>query len=106
MKSILLIALSLVTTNLYAKDHEVAQKDKKFTVQKLEIAANDKVVFTNEDPTTHHLMFKWNGKTVSQKQHKKGHAKYKPFEYTFEKSGTTQVRCAIHPKMKLRVTVK
>ena len=85
---------------------EVAQKDKQFAKESVELKVGDTLRITNEDDTVHHIMYKWDGKTTSHKQKKKSDPESKPYEAKFDKAGETMVRCAIHPKMKLKVVVK
>jgi plastocyanin len=102
---ILLALTSLVFLNQLdanAADHAVVQKAKAFSESVIEVSKGDKVVIKNEDDTAHHIMFKWGGKTISQKQ-EPGDT---PFSFQFDEPGETVVRCAIHPKMVLNIKVK
>lgn len=88
--------------NALAEQHTVSQKDKAFSTKELSIKAGDEVKFTNEDSTAHHLMYKIDGKKFSHKQ-KQG---ADPIVQKFDKAGKYKVRCAIHPKMKLKIKVE
>lgn len=81
--------------------HEIDQKGQKFSKESIEINRGDTLKFTNSDPTPHHLMVKVDGKPFNKAQP----AKSPPVEIKFEQDQEVTVRCAIHPKMKLKVKV-
>ncbi|SMF62953.1 hypothetical protein [Pseudobacteriovorax antillogorgiicola] len=85
-----------------AKEHTIKQKNKQFSQKEIKLKVGESLKFTNEDNTTHHIMMKVDGKRISQKQ-VEGAA---PIVQTFSKPQETTVRCAIHPKMMLKVTVE
>ena len=85
-----------------AAEYEVGQKNKAFTVKKLEIKAGDTVSFPNHDPFFHNVFSLSETKTFDLGSYKKGETK----KITFEKAGTIQVECAIHPKMQMVIEVK
>ncbi len=87
---------------VYAKDFEVLQKDKKFSVQKLTLNVGDSISFKNEDPFSHNIFSLSDTKTFDLGTYPQGQAK----KVTFDKPGTVDVECAIHPDMKLTVEVK
>jgi plastocyanin len=93
-----------ITLPVYAsaKDFEVLQKDKKFSVQKLTINVGDSISFKNEDPFSHNIFSLSDTKTFDLGTYPQGQAK----KVTFDKPGTVDVECAIHPDMKLTVEVK
>ena len=83
---------------LMAADHEVTQREKRFSVEELLIREGDTIVFKNDDTVVHNLFSKEFDFNVTQD----------PGEETkvrFDASGKTVVRCVIHPKMKLNVRV-
>ncbi|MDD9952329.1 MAG: plastocyanin/azurin family copper-binding protein [Zetaproteobacteria bacterium] len=98
------LGLSLLgATPLWAgKQVTISQKGKKFSEKEITIKVGDEIKFINDDDTAHHLMFKAGGKKVSHKQPKGAD----PFVHKFEEEGKLKVRCAIHPKMKLKVKVE
>lgn len=86
----------------YGKNHEITQKGKAFSAESITIASGDSIVFKNDDDTSHNVFstsegFKFN--LGIQKPSTESSMK-------FEKTGDFEIRCAIHPKMKLKVTIK
>ena len=79
----------------------VSQKGKAFNPGDITVKAGEKVAFVNDDNVTHNVMSRTNGSKFNLGSQKPGeHA-----EHTFEDPGVVEVRCAIHPKMKMTVTV-
>jgi plastocyanin len=106
MKKIALVLSLGCATLLLAGDaqteHVVNQQNKEFSVTEITIKPGDKIVFKNSDEVTHNVF---------------SNSKINPFNIKIQQpggssivelkdEGTTEVRCAIHPKMKLMVTVK
>ena len=86
----------------YAKEHVITQKDKAFSVKEINAKVGDKLKFVNAEDIAHHIMFKDGGTRISEKQKDKN---AEAINHTIENEGSFTVRCAIHPKMKLKVTV-
>lgn len=87
---------------LAAENHQIIQKGRAFRPKQIEITAGDTLDFNNEDEFIHQiyvasdsLRFDSAEQPPSQKVH-----------VTFPASGTFPVRCHIHPKMLLTVTVR
>jgi plastocyanin len=78
----------------------VSQKNREFSVQAITVKKGETVVFRNDDSITHNIFANVVGNEFSQVQEPG-----KSSEVTFQAAGTVQVRCAIHPKMKLTVNV-
>jgi plastocyanin len=106
MKKIALVislcAVTLVLAGDASTEHVVNQQNKEFSVTEITIKPGDKIVFKNADEVTHNVF---------------SNSKFNPFNIKVQQpggsstvelkdEGTTEVRCAIHPKMKLLVTVK
>ncbi len=85
-----------------AKDFTVTQKDKKFSQAKLEVKVGDVVNFKNEDPFSHNIFSLSDTKTFDLGSYPQGQSK----AVTFEKPGTVEIECSVHPDMKLIVEVK
>jgi plastocyanin len=94
----LVVLLSSVTA--LAGEVLVTQKDKAFSATELTVKTTDSVVFRNDDSVAHNVFSK--DAAFNLKIQPPGDKK----AVTFDKPGTYQVRCAIHPKMMLTVTVK
>ncbi len=101
----LLTALSVTAgmgALLAGAEHVVAQRGKEFSVSFLTIKAGDTVTFPNEDPIFHNIYSLSATKIFDLGSYKKGETR----KVTFDKPGTVDVRCAIHPKMKLTIKVE
>lgn len=104
MRALFMLATTVAATAaapVAGKSHVVAQKDKQFAAASISVAAGDSIVFKNDDAVVHNVFsadpnFKFN---------LRAQAPGSSNAITFDKPGTFQVRCAIHPTMKLAVTV-
>jgi len=85
-----------------AAEHEVVQKNKAFSVEELTIKAGDTVKFTNQDDFFHNVFSLSDLKTFDLGSYPKGEFK----SVTFDKAGTVEVECAIHPSMLMTINVK
>src|SRR6478735_7306098 len=92
-----ILAGAAMSATAYAKDFEVLQKDKKFSQKSLMVAVGDAVSFKNEDPFVHNIFSLSDSKTFDLGSYPQGQSK----KVTFDKPGTVEVECAIHPEMKL-----
>jgi plastocyanin len=99
-----LTAVVAVTTHavLAAGSVTVNQADKKFSTAELTINKGDTVVFKNDDPFTHNVYSHSPGIGFELKVQKPGESS----EVVFAREGSGEVKCAIHPQMKLKLTVK
>jgi plastocyanin len=89
-----------------AKEIEVSQKSKTFTVQKnavksLRVNVGDTVTFRNDDPFFHNVYSGSKVKEFDLGSYPQGQAR----KVVFEQEGGVDVECAIHPDMKLRIDV-
>ncbi len=94
MKSIICAVLLATTV--------VKQKGKAFSPSALTIKAGDTIEFENDDTITHNVFAKSEAAVFDLKQQAPG-AKSAA---TFARPGVVEVRCAIHPGMKLVVTIQ
>lgn len=79
----------------------ITQKAKKFDKKKVTISKGDSIKFVNSDSIAHNIHSRGAGKFDLGAQ-KPGTS----MSHVFAADGTFKIRCAIHPKMKLKVTVK
>jgi plastocyanin len=98
VKPILVAALLLIPVAASAADVKIIQKGRRFSPTELTIRAGDSVTFTNDDEFIHQMYV--DGLFDSDEK-KPGQA----LTEAFPRSGTFEVRCHIHPKMKLVVRV-
>ena len=107
---ICLICTTLLATSglalVQAKDITVGQKNKTFILdgQKIEainVNQGDTIHFANNDPWFHNIFSLSNLKTFDLGSYPQGESR----PVTFNKKGTVEIECAIHPHMFLEVTV-
>lgn len=97
-----LALIALGGTLALAEDHQVVQKDRSFSQTEITIKPGDKIVFQNSDDVTHNVFSITPGMEFDLRRQAPGASSTVPFD----KEGVAEVRCSIHPKMKLIVTVK
>lgn len=101
--SVAVLACLIVPAALLAgQTHTITQAGKQFSKTELTVNRGDTVTFTNDDTVTHNVLAKGGAKEFNTGSLKPGESR----EVTFDTAGTAAVRCAIHPLMKLNVTVK
>lgn len=86
----------------WAADVVVAQKSRAFAVSQIEIARGDTIRFTNDDEFLHHIYVKSSDMNFDSREQAPGQT----IEVRFRNAGSYDVRCRIHPKMLLAVTVR
>ena len=79
----------------------VFQEGKKFSEESVTVKRGETITFTNKDQITHNVFSTTSGMTFDLKTQKPGESR----EVTFDKVGTADVQCAIHPQMKMKVEV-
>lgn len=100
MKKILIAFLALTPMAAFADDaHTVVQQGRTFRPGEITINKGEALTFTNKDEFIHQIyvqgLFDTDEKAPGQN-----------ITETFSEAGTFEVRCHIHPKMKLIVHVK
>jgi plastocyanin len=98
----LLAATPLLSASADISDVAVDQKGLRFTKSEVSVAVGASVHFHNSDDVTHNIM------TIDETDEPEDHGLQKPGEIIsakFDRAGDYQVRCAIHPKMKMSVKV-
>ena len=85
-----------------AAERTITQSNKTFSEAEITIKPGDKVVFKNDDQVTHNVFSTSKGFEFNLKTQGPGTAASVPFSA----EGTAEIRCTIHPKMKLIVNVK
>ncbi len=96
------LAVALNGAMSFAADHQIVQKDRNFSQSEITIKPGDKIVFQNSDDVTHNVFSLTPGMEFDLRRQAPGASSTVPFD----KEGTAEVRCSIHPKMKVLVTVK
>ena len=80
----------------------VQQKNKSFSATELTVKVGDTLEFKNDDDVAHNVFSTSPTQAFNTKIQPPGASA----EVTFDKEGIVQVRCAIHPQMKLTVHVE
>lgn len=99
--AIIALAMCAAAATASAEEVAVGQAGKTFNPGDLKVHVGDSVKFNNDDTVTHAVLVRGPAET-NLGQIKPGDAK----SVTFDQAGTYDVNCAIHPKMKLTVTVE
>jgi plastocyanin len=84
-----------------ASRHVVGQKGSLFSPGKMTVKAGDVVVFKNDDAVTHHIYSSTKGQEFNLETTSPG----QDVRHTFAKPGRVDIRCGLHPGMRLVVTV-
>ena len=100
---LLSIGIALCCASLaHGAEYEVTQKNKSFSAKKLKVKVGDKVNFKNEDPFFHNVFSLSDTKTFDLGSYPQGQSK----PVTFDKAGTVEIECSIHPEMQMTVEVE
>lgn len=85
-----------------AEEFAISQKKKRFTPKLLNAKLGDTLVFVNDDRYAHNLYSETQGFEFDVRKQMPG-AKHR---MTLEKRGSFEIRCVIHPRMKMTVNVE
>jgi plastocyanin len=107
MRKILILAGAFVAMTVssaaFAATTEITQADQTFSQEAVTLKAGDSMKFTNKDSVTHNIkVINGDGDTEDKGLQKPGEI----ITETFAKPGEYKIRCGIHPKMKIAVTVQ
>ena len=97
----LAVAVVFATAVHASSSYEVGQKNKQFTQDKLTIKVGETVSFPNHDPFFHNVFSLSPTATFDLGSYPKGETR----TVTFDKPGTVDVECAIHPQMRMTIEV-
>jgi len=99
----LTIIVAIAASAVWAADTViVSQRDRRFTPDQLTLERGSIVRIVNDDRVTHHIYVDAPGMTFDSGEQPIGTT----VEVRFDRTGNYEVLCAIHPTMRLRVTVK
>lgn len=101
MRPAVLAFLALAALPAAAREFVIDQKDKQFSQKSLEIKAGDTVRFVNSDAFFHNVFSLSEPRTFDLGSYPQGQSR----SVKFEKPGEVEVECAIHPTMKMKITV-
>lgn len=98
----LLPLLAACTAAAAADTTVVDQKNKQFSTPHLDLKVGDSVRFVNSDSYFHNVFSLSDAKTFDLGSYPQGQSR----TIVFEKPGEIDVECAIHPQMKMKITVR
>lgn len=101
MKHFVFVAAFALAGTAAAADHVVEQKGKAFAVKSIKVKQGDAIEFRNADAFNHNVFSLSDAKTFDLGSYGQGASK----KVVFDKPGTVEVECAIHPDMKMNVEV-
>lgn len=84
------------------ENHLIVQKDRAFSKSEIQVRRGDSIVFKNTDEVVHNVFSNTPGLEFDIRRQSPGGSS----SVAFLVAGTSEVRCAIHPKMKLIVKVQ
>jgi plastocyanin len=87
---------------LYAGQHAVSQKARLFSPGAITINVGDTVIFKNDDSVTHHVYSATRGQEFELETAEPGD----DARQTFTKRGRAEIRCGLHPGMRMIVNIK
>jgi plastocyanin len=82
-------------------DHAVHQKGRVFSMQNITVAPGEPVLFVNDDTVPHNVMSVTPGNEFDLGSQAPGSA----IPVSFDRTGIVSVICAIHPRMRMTITV-
>lgn len=100
IKQLTSITVLLISSLSLSAEHVVTQKDKKFSTTTVKIKAGDTIVFKNEEKDLTHNVYSLGPSNAFDIQVQEPG---KSSSVTFKEKGKTDVECAIHPNMKLKI---
>lgn len=95
-------ACALATGALAAASITISQKNRAFATRAVQVARAETIHLTNDDEFTHQVYVESAAMTFESDEQNPGEA----VDILFPTAGVFEVRCHIHPKMLLTVTVK
>jgi plastocyanin len=102
-KLVLVLLLVGVAFGARAEDATVTQSHITFGADSVTLKAGESITFSNKDDVIHNIQIVDTDGDVDDKGLQKPGQDIKE---TFAKAGAYKIRCAIHPKMKMSVTVE
>ncbi len=96
------LGLLVIAGGTCAAEHVVEQKNKAFSASSITIKVGDSVNFRNADPFNHNIFSLSDTKSFDLGSYPQGQSK----KVDFDKPGSVEIECAIHPEMKMKVEVK
>ncbi len=101
VRAALFASLALSAAAPRAEDIEISQQNRRFDPTELEIKRGQRVRVLNDDRFIHHVFFETADAEFDSGDQRPGQS----IVLEFPDIGAYEVRCAIHPKMRLKVDV-
>jgi plastocyanin len=99
----LAVALTIACAGTAAgAEFEVGQLNKAFAVTELKVKVGDTVSFINNDAFAHNIFSLSDIKSFDLGSYQQGQTR----KVAFDKPGTVEVECALHPGMKMTILVQ
>ena len=95
-------ALTVLAPSVHAEEVVINQNNKRFSEKKVTLKVGDTIRFVNADSTVHNVHSATRGHEFDLGAQQPGN----DMTHTFSAQGKANVRCAIHPKMKMSVVVE
>jgi plastocyanin len=102
MKSVVVLLSLICSFSAFGEEFTIIQKDKNFDKKEITLKVGDTINFKNDEKDITHNVFSLGPKNPFEL---KTQPPGKTSSVTFKEKGTTEVECAIHQGMKLKVTV-
>ena len=99
---LLAAAIAMTAGIVDAAEYTITQKGKQFSVTTMSAQVGDTVVFVNDDKFAHNIYSETPGFEFNFRQQMPGEEDI----LVFDKAIVIDVRCAIHPRMKMTISVK
>ena len=101
MTTALVLAFTGGSVVAFAAEHSISQKGRAFSESAVAIKKGETLVFVNDDNIAHNIMSSTPGNEFNLGSQAPGASS----NVTLNNAGEVAVLCAIHPRMKLAVTV-
>ena len=98
----IILVLGAIAGAALGASPEVRQAGRKFAPDRLTVARGTTVRFVNDEKIVHHAFVNSSDFSADTGDIEPGKTK----EIAFDRAGSFDVRCAIHPQMRLRVDVR
>lgn len=96
-----LVVLTGLSVGALAANQVIHQKGRVFSSENVTIKKGDALTYVNDDSIPHNIMSATKGSEFNLGSQAPGMST----DVTFKEAGNVQVICAIHPRMKMMVTV-
>jgi len=102
INTIAAVAAGLFAATTLAAEFEVVQLNKAFGVSELKVKVGDTVNFKNNDAFAHNIYSLSDVKNFDLGSYQSGQTR----KVVFDKPGTVDVECALHPGMKMTISIQ